>query len=392
MSGEVEAARLLPTLAARIVQTCESNRCVILRRSISGMLVVVTTVAEARLSPDEETLIEKISKAACEHHQIIGFGETRHLWAKAVEEIDAALGAGLGVYIPLRVKETMVGALHVGPRRDGQPFSAQEQRLILALANHAAVVIARQSLADEAAQATALREADTLKDALLSMVTHELRTPLAAIKAAASGLRQRESVWSETARAEAIKSIDVEADRLTTLVSNLLDLSRLEGGAWQPAKEWCDLNEILGTALDRLSESDAERVQEEAADGLPLIRADYVQMALVLTNILQNAAKYSPPESPILLTLSAAPAGSKPPGVRVDVRDFGEGIAPDDEEAIFTRFYRSARHVNSAVHGTGLGLALCQAIINAHGGHIWAANAPPGEKPGAIISFFLPTE
>jgi two-component system sensor histidine kinase KdpD len=254
------------------------------------------------------------------------------------------------------------------------------------------VAIARAELARQAAQAEALREADALKDALLSMVTHELRTPLAAIKAAASGLKQRGAVWPEADRAEAIHGIDVEADRLTTLVSNLLDLSRLEGGAWRPAKEWCDLNEVVGTVLDRLPEGDAARVREQAAEDLPMIRADYVQITLVLTNLLENAAKYGPPGGPICLTLSAGPAGPGAPGVRVDVRDFGGGIAPGDEEAIFARFYRGARHVGSAVHGTGLGLALCQAIIRAHGGRIWARNAPPGEPPGAIFSFRLPAE
>jgi two-component system sensor histidine kinase KdpD len=346
--------------------------------------------AGSPLSAENETLIEQIAQTACEHNQVIGFGTTSHLWTKAAGRLNASGSSGLGAYVPLRVKETLVGALHVGSRRDNLPFSVQEQRLILAFANTAAVVIARQSLADEAAQASALREADALKDALLSMVTHELRTPLAAIKAASSGLRQPHAVWSETARVEALETIDTEADRLTTLVSNLLDLSRLEAGAWNPSKDWCDLTEIVSTALDRLPESDAARVQITSPADLPLMRADYVQVALVLTNLLQNAAKYAQADSSIFLTLASDWDSMNHPGVRVDVRDIGEGIAPGDEEAIFARFYRSARHVGSRVHGTGLGLALCQAVVEAHGGRLWARNAPAGETPGAIFSFFLP--
>jgi len=390
ISSEVEAARLLPALAERIVQACRAARCVVLRRAAGGALLPAATVSAEPLSPETYRLIAQLSQAAGEHYQVIGFGAGRHLWEKALEGINAPGSREIGVYVPLRAQGSLVGALHVGPRADGKPFTEQDQHLILALANHAAVVIARQSLADEAAQAAALREADTLKDALLSLVSHELRTPLAAIKAAASGLRSRGAVWPESARAEAIETIDVEADRLTTLVSNLLDLSRLEAGAWTPSKDWCDVLEIVGTALDRLPEPDAARVQVTAGDGLPLIRADYVQIALVLTNLLQNAAKYTPAGSPIHVSLF--PTGGDPPAIRVDVRDFGEGITAGDEDVIFTRFHRSARHAGGMVHGTGLGLALCRAVVGAHGGRIWARNAPADEPPGAIFSFWLPTE
>ncbi len=389
ISGEVDAARLLPALAERIVQACRATRCVVLSRADSGALLPAAAFPPEPLSSGLLGLIAQLAQAAGEYHQVIGFGASRHLWEKALGDSGAG-GSEIGVYVPLRAQGAPVGALHVGPRTDGKPFTEQDQRLILGLANHAAVVIARQALADEAAQAAALREADTLKDALLSLVSHELRTPLAAIKAAASGLRSRGAVWPEAERAEAVQTIDGEADRLTTLVSNLLDLSRLEAGAWNPTKDWCDLLEIVGTALDRLPEPDADRVQITGGDDLPLVRADYVQIALVLTNLLGNAVKYTPPGSPIHVSLCPTKDGL--PGVRVDVRDFGEGITVGDEEVIFTRFHRSARHANGTVHGTGLGLALCRAIIEAHGGRIWARNAPPGEPSGAIFSFRLPIE
>ena len=400
ISTEVEAARLLPALAERIVKACRATRCVVLRRTESGSFLPVASVPAEPLAPETYRLIAQLSQTAAEHYQVIGFGAARHLWAKALEGISIQgikipnvrepKEAEIGVYVPLRAQGALVGALHVGPRTDGKPFTEQDQNLILALANHAAVVIARQALADEAAQAAALREADMLKDALLSLVSHELRTPLAAIKVAASGLRSRGAVWPEADRAEAVETIDVEADRLTTLVSNLLDLSRLEAGAWNPSKDWCDLQEIVGTALDHLPPPDADRVRVTAADDLPLVRADYVQIALVFTNLIGNAAKYTPEGSPIHVSLACAKAA--PPAIRVDVRDFGEGITPGDEEAIFTRFHRSARHVGGTVHGTGLGLALCHAVVAAHGGRIWARSAPAGEPSGAVFSFFLPTE
>ncbi|MEO7717168.1 MAG: ATP-binding protein, partial [Capsulimonas sp.] len=340
------------------------------------------------IDPQTLSQIQRLADAACANDRVIGLGEGQHLWAKAVSGMDVS-PESLGVYIPLHAADTLVGVLHVGPRADGRPYSALEERLILTLANHAAVVIARDLLAQQASEATALREADTLKDALVSLVSHELRTPLAAIKASVSGLLQPDAVWSHDARQEALIAIDSEADRLSGVVNNLLDLSRLEAGAWLPRKDWCDLAEVAGTALDRLPASEASRVTLDAEDDLPLASADYTQIALVLTNLLENAIKYTPPASPIQLTLKSSRDGSEP-GVLATVRDFGAGLAPGEEGHLFERFYRGQTHQGGPIHGTGLGLALCQSIVLAHGGRIWASNAPAGEPRGAVFSFFLP--
>lgn len=408
VSNEIDSARLLPALAERIVALCAASRCLVLRRSLDGSLSVAAEVPGDSLPVAARDMIVEVSRVACEHDQIVGFGAGAPLWAKAITGTTLP-GGGLGVYVPLRVGSSLVGAIHAGPRIDGGAFTELDQRMILALANHAAVVIARETLAVEAAQATALREADALKDSLLSMVSHELRTPLAAIKAASSGLRQKRSVWSEEDREDALRTIDQEADRLTVLVSNLLDLSRLEAGAWVPYKDWCDIEEIVGTSLDRLKEADAARVQVHIDDSLPLIRVDYVQVALVITNLLENAAKYSPDDRPINLKIGRSPgrgerndtawpgdgnapeSGSQPDGacMVVSVRDFGSGIPPEDLEAIFSRFYRSPRHANGSAHGTGLGLALCRAVVEAHGGAIRAGNSEPS---GAEFTFWIPME
>ena len=213
ITGEVEAVRLLPALAVRVVEACHATRCVVLRRLLSGELRPATTASSEPLSPATYMLIERLAQAAADHYQIIGFGTARHLWEKAVDGVDISGRREIGIYVPLQAQGSLVGAPPCRPARaDGKPFTEQDRHLILALANHAAVVIARQTLADEAAQAAALREADALKDALLSLVSHELRTPLAAIKAAASGLRSRGAVWPDAARAaEAVKTIDIEA-------------------------------------------------------------------------------------------------------------------------------------------------------------------------------------
>ncbi len=374
LSREVRADRLLSILTTQLETLCHATHCWVLKAAGTALLP----------TPEVPSPVRHLAEAAFAHDQTIGFGNSGHLWARALAAETKALP---GICVPLHTASGRVGVLYVGPRDDDSPYSPLEERLILTLANHAAVVIARDLLAAEAAQATALREADVLKDSLLSLVSHELRTPLASIKASASGLLQPGSDWGEEARREALRAIDTEADRLGGLVGSLLDLSRLEGGAWQPRKDWCDLLEVVGTALDRLPPAEAARVIVEVPVDLPLLQADYTQIALVLTNLLENAVKYTPPGSRVVLSLAES---VETPGVTVRVRDFGSGLVPGEEARLFERFYRSPRHQRSTVRGTGLGLALCLAVVQAHGGRVWAANAPAADPPGAVFSFFLP--
>ena len=385
LSREVRADRLLSVLTGQMLSLCRADCCLVFRRSPqSGRLLPAQNA-------DIPDAVRQMAEDADQQDQAIGFGGYggRRLWNQAVRQSRRALPAGaaetLGVYLPLHADGSRVGVLYVGPRTDGTAFSAADERLIRTLANHAAVVIARDALAAQAAQADALREADLLKDSLLSLVSHELRTPLAAIKASATGLLQAEAVWDPKASWETLGAINTEADRLSALVSNLLDLSRLEAGAWLPRRDWCDLVEIVGTALDRLPENEAARVEVSAPPDLPPVSADYTQIALVVTNLLENAVKYTPPGTPIALC-----AGFSPEEVTLTVRDYGSGLHPGEEARLFERFYRGRLHQNSTVHGTGLGLALCRAIAEAHGGRIRAANAPADEPPGAVFTLSLP--
>ena len=384
LSREVRADRLLLALSGQMQALCRAEPCLVFRRDAHAERLV----PPAQSAPVPDAILQ-MAQTASEQDQAIGFGGRRFLWDEAVRQSRRSLPAGaaetLGVYLPLHADGSRVGVLYVGPRRDGRPFSAADERLIRTLANHAAVVIARDALAAQAAQAQALREADLLKDSLLSLVSHELRTPLAAIKASATGLLQPDAVWDLRASWETLSAINTEADRLSALVSNLLDLSRLEAGAWQPRKVWCDLVEVIGTALDRLPDTEAGRVEVFAEAGLPLVQADYTQIALVLTNLLENAVKYTPPGTPISLCAEAERSEAT-----LTVRDHGPGLVPGEEARLFERFFRGQTHQNSVVHGTGLGLALCRAIAEAHGGRIQAANAPFGEPPGAVFTLTLP--
>ena len=405
ISAEIDADSILPALASQIVSTCRASRCIVLRQGIADAMEPVASVWSDKSDHAVlQSVVQVLAEAVFSDDQEIGFGQSPRLLRRAMETMELPAEYDRtedpGIYVPLHAQSKLVGVLHVGPRimsgasgKETTRFSDTERRLILTLSNHAAVVLARQTLSDQAAEADALRRADTLKDALLSMVSHELRSPLAAIKVAASGLRQSDAVWDSADRDAAIRGIDVEADRLIGVVNNLLDLSRLEGGAWAPNRDWCDMAEIVGTVIGQLT-AEADRIITDVPDDLPLIKVDYVQIMLVLTNLLQNALKYSNEDSNVELSAQTDTCdveGVVVSGVKVSVRDHGPGITPGEETKIFERFFRGDRHRNSTIHGTGVGLTLCRAVVLAHKGQIWAENYEDDpQSRGSVFQFFLP--
>jgi two-component system sensor histidine kinase KdpD len=269
---------------------------------------------------------------------------------------------------------------------------ASQARLFLAFRDQIALALERDTLRQEAIHAEALRESDKLKNALLGSVTHDLRTPLAAIKAATSSLLQPGMVWSNEDERDLLESIDVSADRLNRLVSNLLDLSRLEAGVAAPQKEWYALQDALAAVLDQLDLSGQTRnrtITLDIPDDLPLVPMDHNQIEQVLTNLLENAIKYSPKEAPIEVRARTL---DDPRRLEVRVVDHGIGVPANERSAIFDKFYRvqQARLPWDPKHpplGTGLGLAISASIVRAHSGNIWVEATPGG---GATFIFTLP--
>ena len=235
---------------------------------------------------------------------------------------------------------------------------------------------------------------------MLASISHELRTPLTAIKTALAGL-QDEGVEPEE-ETEYKLIIDQETDRLNRLISNLLDLSRIEAGALKPDIGMYFLPEIINGALERLNRSTmlaAHPVTTNFETDLPLAPVDYLQIDQVITNLLENAAKYSPPGKPITLNLrqqpdpfSSNPTGAEA-GLLVEVCDEGVGVPEAALDRIFDKFYRvggsPANSLRSEVAGSGLGLAICKGIIETHGGHIWAK---PRLYGGSRFAFWLPLD
>jgi two-component system sensor histidine kinase KdpD len=227
-------------------------------------------------------------------------------------------------------------------------------------------------------------EKERLRSSLLSSVSHDLRTPLAVIAGASSSLLDFEHEPPQAVRRELLETIHEEAQRLTRLVENLLNMTRLESGAVTVQKEWHVLEEVVGSALSRLK---FQLIGRQILTKLPpettLIPLDPILIEQVLVNLVENAVKYSPAGRSIQISAIA-----EPEQVRIEVLDHGKGFAPGEEDQVFEKFYRGAL-ANRADRGAGLGLAICRAIVKSHGGKIWAANHPDG---GARVTFTLPIE
>lgn len=252
--------------------------------------------------------------------------------------------------------------------------------------DQATSVIERARLRRESLRIELLQRTDALRSALLSSVSHDLRTPLSSIKASASSLLQEDVQWSEEERKSFALSIEREADRLNRLVGNLLDMTRIEGGALKPEKEWYPIDELIHDVLGHMQYILQDReVHTCIPDDLPPVELDYLQIGQVLTNLLENAARYTPSTSPIEVSAQVIDGE-----MRVSIADRGPGIPPSDLTRVFDKFYRvmsTTRKKNVA--GSGLGLAVCLGLVEAHGGHIWAENRAGG---GAVFHFTLPLD
>lgn len=286
-----------------------------------------------------------------------------------------------GIYLPLSLEERALGVLYLRPAED-RPPALHEQRLIQALAGQATVVLERDRLARAELQARSLQEADRLKTALLSMISHDFRSPLTSIKASVTGLLQEGTDYDPGTQRELLRGIDQETDRLNGMVGNILALSRLEADAWRPRREPTPIAELVGTALGSFSAEENRRVGVRLAPDLPEAELDPVQMVQVLRNLVDNALKYSSEEQPV--TLSAARTGDR---LVLEVQDRGIGLPPGEEQRVFEPFYRAPHLQESSVPGVGIGLAVCRGLVEAHHGTLTALRRPEG---GTIFRIELP--
>jgi len=285
--------------------------------------------------------------------------------------------------VPLRGSTGPAGIAILHPE-DESPIPAERRRLLEALADQAAVSFERAQLAERHEQAQVEVQSEQLRNALLSSLSHDLRTPLGSIEGAASSLLEEPEVLSSETRREMAETILEESRRMTRLIANLLDMVRVETGALAVHKEWQPLEEALGVALLRLDERLAGHpVEARLPPALPLVPIDELLIEQVFINLLENAIRHTPTATPIRIS-----AWAEDRTVIVEVADQGDGIPPGEEETIFRKFQRSSTTSQSApAGGSGLGLTICRGIITAHGGRIWLDSN--GGK-GAAFRFTLP--
>lgn len=283
-------------------------------------------------------------------------------------------------FLPLRAANRTIGVLGVADK-EGRPFTAAERTILATFAGQAALALERLRLIREADRAEMLERTDKLKSALMSAVSHDLRTPLASITASVTSLLEPDIKWDEETQQDFLQGIYDEARRLNVLVGNLLDMSRIEGGALRPEKEWYSIIEVVEAVVQRLEPALADhRLTVNFERDVPLTLLDFSQIDQVLTNLLENAVKHTAPLTTV--SINVRRTGDV---IEVNVADTGAGVPPEELPRLFDKFYK----VNSGKRsgGVGLGLAISKGLVEAHGGRIWANNAKGG---GLEITFTLP--
>ena len=294
---------------------------------------------------------------------------------------DADLEPGRALTVPMRSGEHVVGALVVVAGGSDSPgFGEAERRVLATFANQAALAVEQGQQEEQRNRAVALQETDRLRTALLNSVSHDLRTPLASIKASASSLLDHEVRWSDAERDEFLATINTEADRLTRLVHNLLDMSRIEAGALDPRLVESSVGEVVGPVVRRARVASGQRVDVDVPEELPPVLVDPVRLDQVLTNLLDNARGYAA-DGPVQVVV-------RPVGGTVELRvvDHGPGIPDPERERVFDQFYR-LKGGGRRPEGTGMGLAICRGIVEAHDGTLLVETTPGG---GATFVLTLP--
>ena len=368
LSRELASTRSITTLlevGVRHLVDVLGGRAVILMPGRQGRLEARAELL-APFSLDKHDLA--VAQWAYEHGQLAGVGT------------DNLPGSQM-LFVPLRASRGTVGVLGLRPSQPGILDGPEPRHLLETFANQIALAAERGLLAEETQEAALRIEAEQLRSSLLSSVSHDLRTPLTAITGAASTLAEQDQRIDAPTRRELAETIHEEADRLNRLVTNLLDMTRLESGAAPVHREWQPLEEVVGAALVRMKRAlNGRPVSTDVPATLPAVLIDGVLVEQMLLNLLDNAAKHTPPGTPIEIAAAAAPGE-----VVVSVADHGPGLPADVVGHVFEKFYRS--EVSAARGGAGLGLAICRAIVKAHGGRIWAENRAGG---GLIFRFALP--
>jgi two-component system sensor histidine kinase KdpD len=287
------------------------------------------------------------------------------------------------LFLPMRTGRGVVGVVGIDSDKSGPLLTPDQRRLLDALIDQAALAIERVHLVDDLDQAKRRVEADRLRAALLTSISHDLKTPLASIVGAAGALKDLSGALDDNAKADLVATILEESERLNRFIANLLDMTRLESGSIKPNTARHDIGEIVGSVLERARKILVQhRVVVDIAKDLPMLDLDPVLFEQVLFNLLDNAAKYASPQTTVLIQ-----SWQDGETVKLQILDEGSGIPPEELDRIFDKFHRAEKQ-DQVRAGTGLGLAISRGFIEAMGGTITAANR--ADRPGAVFTIALP--
>jgi two-component system sensor histidine kinase KdpD len=362
LSGQPRVFEILRT-AAQLGEQTFGGRISIFRPDAEGKLSFARRTSDHLPVPSSE---QGIAQWVLEHAVKAGRGTQ-------------TLPGATALYVPLKGATEVLGVMAIIPDISGEPLSAEQENLLEVFASQTALAIERNLATSAARDAEVRVENESIRTSLLSAVSHDLRTPLSTITGAAATLRSRWDRLTEDIRNELLEGITEEADRLSRLLNNLQEVTRLEAGI-HLKKEQCPIDEIVGAALHRLEKQlGSRKVQSRFAADLPLVAIDEVLMEQVFINLIENAVKYTPVDSPIEIEVIRSNET-----VQVDVCDRGPGIPKGQEFRLFDKFFRGR---TDNTRGAGLGLAICRAIVEAHGGSIQALNREGG---GAVFRFLIP--
>jgi two-component system sensor histidine kinase KdpD len=368
--GQAATREVLLECAAKHVRQVFNAKIAVLMPASSGALEPILVDDDTLLADDAKEI--SVADWVWKHGRAAGAGTD-------------TLPSSRALFVPLSGARGPVGvlALFSGDKVDRASFRNPDERQMLeTFAGIIGSALERTVFADEARRARLRIETEQLRNALLSSVSHDLRTPLAVVTGAASALLDPHGPTENAARHELLSTIHEEAERLNRLVRNLLDMTRLDAGALKMNKEFQPLEEVVGSALNRMEDRLVGReVTTTLPDDLPLVPLDSVLIEQVLINLLENATKYTPPGTAITISASAGDDS-----VEIVVADHGPGVPREDAERVFDKFFRRRE---SEGGGVGLGLTICRGIITAHGGKIWLDDREGG---GAAFHFTLPTE
>jgi two-component system, OmpR family, sensor histidine kinase KdpD len=408
-NSEEDLNRQLSIVARAVVDVFASwgvRDCEILLPDVKSRLAVQGSASQpadqVKLSPDEEATASWVMTQAqtVELHDVSLVPQKSGDYGPRAIVRSTATKEAVRRYIrmiPLKMGQQAIGVLCLFMQDDPRLIALEKSlgmerersnsqtAFFWTFVDQATAVIERARLRRESLQIELLQRTDALRAALLSSVSHDLRTPLSSIKAAASSLLQEEVQWDDEARRSFALSIESEADRLNRLVANLLDMSRIESGALKPEKEWYPIDELIHDVLGRMQPVlEGRSIRTDLPDDLPPVKLDYLQIDQVLTNLIENALRYTPAGSPIEIGVQAI--GDR---MIISIADHGPGIPAADRERVFDKFYRVMETQTARIIGSGLGLAVSRGLVEAHGGRIWVENRKGG---GAIFRFTLPLE